>query len=134
MTLSLNSLHIGVHFILIKPALSDHLSCVTLFQCSLGRDCTCSKATPFGKWPHRRWLLYKIIHTKLPLARFVPVAQLVFFSRLIFLRWYVGIPITGLILPHYYVCPKPEPGFPNFICRLYVLLILLLGLFKLFNV
>jgi hypothetical protein len=27
-----------VHFILIKPALSDHLSYVTLFQCSLGRS------------------------------------------------------------------------------------------------
>ena len=29
---------ISVHFILIKPVFSDHLSYVTLFQCSLGRS------------------------------------------------------------------------------------------------
>jgi hypothetical protein len=28
---------VSVHYILIKPVLSDHLSYVTLFQCSLGR-------------------------------------------------------------------------------------------------
>ena len=27
----------------------------------------------------------------------------------------VGITLTGLILPHFCACPKPEPGFPPYI-------------------
>ena len=47
--------HVTVHFISIKPVLSDNLSYVTIFHCSLGRsqdrfDWFCSSKTLFKVW------------------------------------------------------------------------------------
>ena len=47
-----------VHFILIKPVLSDHLSYVTLFHCSLGRSLKVVPYTSGKIWSARLIFLF----------------------------------------------------------------------------
>ena len=60
------------------------------------------------------------------LCRFFIVYICVAVGDPIMKRGRVGIPLTGLPLPHFCACPKPGPGFP----MLYVMLFFMFNDFE----